>query len=145
MIIPGRLLVFITVLHNGSVAVARCSSRPEAVHFFFFLPPDKDNATNALLVAFHFYLTLGGRLSLMRVDNMASGFQRCWSARHTKRFGSKLPPRRTAGGFAPAVRHRRIRSEEEISRCRGPLPCRQRGEQMTFVSLEVSSRCILCS
>lgn len=76
MIIPGRLLVFITVLHNGSVAVARRSSRPEAVNIFF-LPPDKDNATNALLAVFHFYLTLGGRLSLMRVDNMASGFQRC--------------------------------------------------------------------
>lgn len=106
---------------------------------FFFSPLDKDKEKQFDQCTIHFYLTLGGRLFLMRVDNMVSGFQRCWSAHHTEWLDSKLPPRRTAGGLAPAVRHPRFCSEKEISWWRGPLPCQQRGQQMTFVSLDVSS------
>lgn len=139
MIIPGRFLVFIMVLYNGSVLRgtplgAVHDQKPQ------FFPPDKDKEKQFDQCAIHFYLTLGGRLSLMRVDNMVSGFQRCWSAHHTEWLDSKLPPWCTAGGLAPAVRHPRLCSEEEISRWRGPLPCQQRGEQMTFVSLDVSSQ-----
>ncbi len=146
MIIPGRLLVFITVLHNRSVAVApQFKTRSLSFFILYFIPPDKDNAINALLAAFHFYLTLGGRLSLMRVDNMRAAFKdadrlvaRCASALNCL---PDAPGRNCPSCEASA----HIRSEEQISRWRGPLPCRQRGEQMTFVSLEVSLRCILCS